>query len=102
MPAQHRLGPDQEEVVSPVPVEAVDAEPEELIPGAEARTALTTQGNLELLAQEQVLEEEALMASEGADGRGEEKTQEFDHPGRMADRCHLSGVEGRLLPPYSP
>jgi|SRR5215472_8310696 len=91
MPAQHGLGPDQEEVASPVPVEAADAEPEELVPGAEAGTVLTTEGDLELLAEEKVLEEEALVAPEGADERGEEKTEEFDHPGRMADRHHLLG-----------
>ena len=36
VPAQHGLGPDQEEVASPVPVEAADDEPEKLVTGAEA------------------------------------------------------------------
>ena len=79
--ARSRVGPGK--VASPVPVEAADAEPEELIPGAEAGMAPTTEGDLELLAQDQVFEEEALVAQEGANERGEEKTEEFD-----------------LLPPY--
>jgi hypothetical protein len=67
MPAQHGLGPDQEEVASPVPVEAVDDEPEQLVPGAEAGPTLATECDLELLAEEQVLEEEALAAAQGVD-----------------------------------
>ncbi len=53
--AQHGLKADQEEVASPVPVEAADDEPEELVPGAEAGPALATESGLERLAQEQVL-----------------------------------------------
>jgi hypothetical protein len=70
MPAQHGLGPDQEEVASPVPVEAVDDEPEQLVPGAEAGPTLATESDLELLAEEQVLEQEALAAAQGVDERG--------------------------------
>jgi hypothetical protein len=59
MPAQHGLGPDQEELASPVLVEAADCEPEKLLAGAEARTASVTECDLELLAWEQILKEEA-------------------------------------------
>lgn len=37
IPAQHGLGPDKEELASPVPVEATANEPEELRSGPEAR-----------------------------------------------------------------
>jgi hypothetical protein len=37
---------------------------------------------------------------EGADKRSEEKTEEFDLPGKMAHRFRLLGV-GRFLPPYN-
>ena len=102
VPAQHGLGPDQEEVASPVPVEAADDEPEKLVTGAEAGTALATESDLELLAEEQVLEEETLAAAQGADERHEEEPEEFDHRGRFADRRHLAGLVRRLLPPYWP
>jgi len=84
-------GPDQEEVASLVPVEAVEENLEELVSGAEARTALVTGGDLELLAEEQVLEEEALATAQGVDERGQEEPEEFDHRGRIADRSHLAG-----------
>ena len=100
MPAQHGLGADQEEVASPVPLEAVDEKPEELVSGAEARQALVTEGDLELLAEEQVLEEEALAAAQGFDERGQEEPEEFDHRGRIADRHHLAGRR-KLMAPYS-
>jgi hypothetical protein len=57
-------------VASPVPLEAVDEKPEELVWGSEARTALVTEGDLELLAEEQVLEEEALATAQGVDESG--------------------------------
>ena len=85
MPAQHGLGPDHKEVASPVPVEAADDEPEELVPGAEAGPVLATEGDLKLLAQEQVLEEEALAAAEGGDEGGQDEPDEFEHRGRIAD-----------------
>jgi hypothetical protein len=80
MPAQHGLGPDQEEVASPVPVEAADQEPEEPVPSTEARPALGAEGDLELLAEEQVLKEQALAAAESASKGGQEEAEEFDHP----------------------
>jgi hypothetical protein len=80
MPVEHGLGPDQEEVASPVLVEAVDHEPEELVANVEARPALGAEGDLELLAEEQVLEEESLAAAEGANEGGPEEADEFDHP----------------------
>ena len=98
MPAQHGLGPDQEEVASPVRVEAVDEKPEELVSGSEARTALVMEGDLELLAEEQVLEEDALAAAQGIDERGQEEPEQFDHRGRMANRHHLAGQAQTFAP----
>ena len=43
-------------------------------------STLAKEGDLELLAQEQVLEEEALAAAQGVDERGQEELEEFDHP----------------------
>jgi len=50
IPAQHSLGPDQEEMASPVPEEAADEQPEELVSGAKAGPALAPEGDLKLLA----------------------------------------------------
>ena len=50
MPAQHSLRANKEEMASPVPVEAADEEPEELVPGTEAGSALVTERYLKLLA----------------------------------------------------
>ena len=43
-------GRTKKEVPSPVPVEAADEKPEELVSGAEARTVSVTESDLELLA----------------------------------------------------
>ena len=69
--------------------------------GAEARTASVTEGDQELLTQEQVLRDEALAASEGAGQGSDAEPEEFDHRGRIADRRHLAGQDRRLCPPQS-
>jgi hypothetical protein len=78
--SQHGLRPDQEEVAFPAPVEAADDEPEEPVPSPEGRPALGAECDLELLAEEQVLDEEALAAAESASKGGQEEAEEFDHP----------------------
>ncbi len=100
MPPQHGLGPDQEEMASPVLVEAPDDEPEELVASAEARPALGAEGDLELLAEEQVLEEEALAAAERASEGGQEEAEEFDHPRQDRRSSPTPPGPARLLPPY--
>jgi hypothetical protein len=80
-------------------VEPADDEPEELVPGAEAGTALATEGDLEPVAEEQVLAEEALAAPQGAGEGGEKEPDEFDHRGRIADRRHLAGPGADFCPP---
>jgi hypothetical protein len=72
MPAQHGLRPDQEEVAFPAPVEAADDDPEELVASLEAGPVLGAECHLELLAEEQVLEEETLAAAESASKGGQE------------------------------
>ncbi len=76
----------------------MEEKPEELVSGAEAPTALVTEGDLELLAEEQVLEEEALATAQGVDESGQEEPEEFDHRGRIADRRHLAGGAQTFAP----
>jgi len=85
VPAQHGLRPDQKQVASPVLVKAPHEKPEELVSSSEAWTALGTEGNLELLAEKQVLHDEALTVADGGDEGGQEEPDEFEHRGRIAD-----------------
>ncbi len=64
---------------------APDEEPEELVASSEAWPPLGTDGNLELLAEEQVLHDEAPTAANGGDEGGQHKPDEFKHRGRIAD-----------------
>ena len=79
-------------------MEGADDEPEELVTGAEAGPTLATEGDLELLAQEQVLDEETLVAAEGAGEGGEEERARGWGPGLDvgAGRGHGGGEEHGL------
>ena len=88
-------------VASPVPVDAVDEKPEELVSGSEARTALATEGDLELLAEEQVLELEALAAAQGIGQSGYEQRRS-SIIGQDRRSSPLRGAGRRLLPPNTP
>jgi hypothetical protein len=63
-------------------VQALDEEPEELAPSSEAWPTPRAKGNLKLLAEEQVLDDEALPAAEG----GTYEPDDFEHRGRIAHR----------------
>ena len=98
VPAQHCLGPDQEQVASPVPVQSPNEEPEELVPSSEARTTPGAESDLELLAKEQVLDDKALTAVDGGDEGGQNEPDEFEHRGRIADHKSLQ----LLVRPFAP
>ena len=85
VPAKHGLRPNQQQMASPALVQAPDEEPEEFIPSSEAWTTLRAKGDLELLAEEQVLDDEALMAADSSDEGGQKEPEEFEHRGRIAD-----------------
>ena len=101
LPAQHGLRPDQEQVASPVLVQAPDEEPEELVPSSEAWPTLGTEGNLELLAEKQVLHDEAPTAAGSGDEGGQDEPHEFKHRGRIADPMSPRSPYD-LLPSYNP
>ncbi len=88
-------------MASPVPVEAADHEPEELVASVEAGPTLRAEHDLELLAEEQVLEEEALTAAGSMSEGGQEEADEFDHRDRIANSHHARQGRRRLLPPYN-
>src|SRR5215813_10902567 len=62
-----------------------NVEPKQLVPSSKASTTLGTEGNLELLAEEQVVHDEALTAADGGGECVEEELDEFEHRGRIAD-----------------
>jgi hypothetical protein len=80
MPADDRFRPNKEEPASPVLMEAADDEPEELVPALEAGPALRTKSDLELLAEQKILEEEMTAAAKSPRESGEQELAEFEHP----------------------
>lgn len=67
--------------------ESSSEEPEKAIDGLEMRTRTRAEGEVELVAQEEVLDDEVLaVPEEGAQG-GEEDSEQFKHLVRVADRA---------------
>jgi hypothetical protein len=100
MPAQHGLGLDQEEVASPLPVEAVDEKPEELVWGSEARRRWLRRATWSCWRRSRFSGRrrsrlrKALM-------RAARRSRRRIIGGRIADSHHVAGAGRRLLPPYS-
>ena len=66
-------------------VEPSDDQPEESIPALEVRPRARAERDLELVAQEQVLDHEVAALVEEGGQSGEEDAKEVKHPGRVAD-----------------
>jgi hypothetical protein len=101
MPSQG-LRPDQDEVASPVPLEAADEEPKELVPSPKAWTMPGAEGDLELRTKEQVLDEEALAPAEDAGGVARTSSRSSIIGGQDRRSMLARGEERRLLPSYNP
>jgi hypothetical protein len=86
VPADYRLGPDQEQVPSPVPTEAMDTHPEKLVPGSEGWPPLGAEGDLELLPEEEIFEKQVMPAAKSPRYDGEQKPEKFEHQVRITDR----------------
>lgn len=84
-------------MASPVLLEAPD-EPEGLS-WVRRQGRRGEQGDLDLLAEEQVPKEEAPAAAADAGEGCEEEPEQFDHRGKMADRRHLAGRGADFCPP---
>jgi len=82
-------------------VQAPNQEPKELVPSSKAWTTLGTEGNLELPAEKQVLDDEALTADGGDEG-GQEEPDDFEHRGRIADPRSRRDRGTVFLPSYRP
>jgi hypothetical protein len=71
-------------------MESADHQQEEPVPSSQAWAALGSEGDLELLTQEQSLEKELVMAAEGA-GRELEESEHHIRIARLALAC--AGLE---------
>jgi len=57
-------------------MESADHQPEELVPGAQAWAARGSEDDLELLAQEEILEKELMATAKDSGKRGDQEPEE--------------------------
>ncbi len=88
-------------MLSPIRMESADGQPEELVPGVEPRAALGSESDLELLAQEEILEKEIVMAAEGSRKGAEQEPEEGEHRNRIAALAVARACAG-FCPPTTP
>ncbi len=94
VPADDCLRPDENQMPPPIAMESADDQPEQLVPGAQAWAALGSESDLELLAQEEILEKEVVAAAEDSRKRGEQEPEEGEHHIRIAG---LASGGGQVL-----
>ena len=85
MPADDGFWLDQNEMAPPSGVDAPDRQPEDPINGLEVGARTRTEGDLELMAKEQVLYHKVLALREEPCQCREEDAEYLEHPGRVAD-----------------
>jgi len=100
MPADDGLRPDEDEMLSPIPMESAGDQSEELVPGVEPRAALGSESDMELLAQEEILEKEIVMTADGSRKGGEQNPEEGQHRTRIA-ALEVARRPCAVLPPYA-
>ncbi len=75
---------------------------EELVPSSEAWSTLGAKGDLKLLAEEQVLDDQTPTAAAGGDEGGLYEPDEVEHRGRIADQRSADRRAGFCLPTAPP
>ena len=75
VPAHDSLGTDQDQILLPIGAEAPDHQPEEPIPGFEVGSRTRTEGDLELVAQEEILDHKVVPPAEESCQRGEDDAE---------------------------
>jgi hypothetical protein len=75
VPAEDGFWSEQDEMPHPVRVEAADHQPEEAVPGPQVGSRTRTEGDLELVAQEQVLDQQVAPPPKKVCQRGEENAE---------------------------
>jgi alkanesulfonate monooxygenase SsuD/methylene tetrahydromethanopterin reductase-like flavin-dependent oxidoreductase (luciferase family) len=87
MPTEDGLRSDQDQMLLPGRAESPNHEPEGSIPAVEGKPGPSAERDLELVAQEQVLDHKVVPLTEEGSQSREEDAKEFKHPGRVADRA---------------
>jgi hypothetical protein len=85
VPADHSLRSDNHEVRLPRGwKDSADADPKKSITVAKARSGMGSQGNLQLVAQAEVFEDQFGVGSKDRADQAKDQLEEFDHRGRLA------------------
>jgi hypothetical protein len=80
VPADNGLGPDQDEVASPIAAEAAYDDPRQLVAGADLRALAGRAGqDGQLVAQQQVLGEEVGAAAQAGSQGSEDESEQLEH-----------------------
>jgi len=99
MPPHDGVGRDEGQVLTPAVTEPTRQHPQQLVPDAKpstwSRSSRTGQQH-ELVAQEQVLEDQVLSWTHDGSQDGEQQPEEFDHAPSIADLLSRG-----LLPPHN-
>ncbi len=104
VPAEDSLQSDQDEMLLPSRVDSPNHEPEDWILALEGRPGPRAECDLELVAQEQVLDHKVVpLTDEGGQSR-EEDAPELKHPGMVAHRagCSFALLESITVPIHPP
>jgi hypothetical protein len=100
MPAQHGLRPDQEQVGCQFRWRRRTRSQKSSSQARRRGRCWGAEGDRELLAEEQVLDDQALTAADAGDEGGQDEPDELEHRGRIADHATRDRIAGRTLPPY--
>ncbi len=87
VPAEDGFRSDEHQMLLPGRAESANHEPEESIPALEGTAGPRAECDLELVAQEQVLDHKVVPLTEKGSQSREEDAKEFKHPGRVADQA---------------
>src|SRR5436189_4414464 len=80
MPADHALGSDHDQVLTPVTAERADHHPEQLVAGAEPRSLPDRPRQYrELMAQQEILGDQRLAVAHGRTDEAEEEQEILEH-----------------------
>ncbi len=90
VPADDGLRPDEDQMPPPIPVEPAGEHPEELVPAVQSWEAPGSEGDLELLAQEEILEKEVVLVAEASGKRAEQEPEEGEHRIKIAGLASAS------------
>ena len=104
MPAQHGLGLDDHQVLSPPWPEAPEPYPNNAILKAEARVAICPEGDLELVAEDKIFKGDITTGPRAGEKGAQQQQKDLEHPaGYQPARLPVAVRRvGRALAPLQP